>query len=1187
MRIVLRFLLTLLLLPMALPSQGAKRFFNLTASDIEIDSLLPEFHYSVPLPGDYADSVYTVRILYPDYLPFSEADVAAYSKITAKPLPKTPEIMTQIVLDRKQASLEIGFEPMALVDGKSQFIVSFMLEVESTPIKKSRIKRARSTAAADIYASHSRLASGRWVKIRVPSTGVYQLSNTFLSQCGFSNPNRVHIYGYGGNLQNEQILASELAATDDLPEVPTCIVGGRRLFYGRGPVSWSSPTTHARTRNPYSSYGYYFLTETDDSIAPVDSAAFVSQFYPSGNDYHDLYEVDGYAWFQGGRNLYDTRAVQAGDSSVYVLSPFNLANPEAPTQLNLTVSLTAPVATTISVSYNGARIGSMRLSNPDSYSRATLTTSNFTIDNYSQRQDTLVLRVESGGPMRLDYIARTFSGVHAAPQLSAATVSSPEYVYAITNQDHHADGPADMVIIIPTSQRLLAQAQRLADFHTQHDSMRVRIVPADELYNEFSSGTPDANAYRRYMKMLYDRATNEADMPKHLLLFGDGLWDNRMLTSDTRLLNPDDYLLCWESDNSLSEINCYVNDGWIALLDEGEGLHPDTRDKEDIAVGRFPVVSEEEAKTMVDKTISYIENRNAGSWQNTLVFMGDDGNNNLHMRDVNEAAETISGLHPNYLIKKIMWDSYIRESSATGYSYPGATAAIKQQQAQGALIMDYAGHGSQIQISHEAVLRLSDFEEFSNTNYPLWITASCDIVPFDGTAESIGEAALLNDHGGAMAFYGTARTVYASQNKLLNIAFLRRVLSQQNGRPITIGEAQRLAKNDMIDMANGDKTTNKLQYVLLGDPALRLNMPTLTAVVDSIDGVALSSAMPTVRAGQIVSLSGHIEQGGSLASDFNGVVGVTVRDTRELIQCFGQEATTEEPFTYYDRPHTLYNGNDSVSRGLFRTRFAVPMDINYADGTGKVNIYAVNNDYTLEANGSDERFYINGTDSVGNDSIGPNIYCYLNDPSFQDGGDVNTTPYFGARISDSDGINASGTGIGHDLQLTIDGDMNLTFNLNDNFTYDFGTYTSGTTWYNLPELSEGQHVLRFRAWDILNNSTTATLRFRVVAGLQPKLFSVSTTNNPARDNTTFIITHDRAGQQVDVIIDVFDMSGRILWSHEATGVSTSNSYTVSWDLTTSNGSKLQTGVYLYRVRLAAGGSTEASKAKKLVVLSNN
>ncbi len=147
-----------------------------------------------------------------------------------------------------------------------------------------------------------------------------------------------------------------------------------------------------------------------------------------------------------------------------------------------------------------------------------------------------------------------------------------------------------MVIIIPTSQKLLAQAQRLADFHAEHDGLRVRIVPADELYNEFSSGTPDANAYRRYMKMLYDRAETDADMPKSLLLFGGCLWDNRMLTEAGRTLSPDDYLLAFESENSFSHTDSYINDGFFALLDDGEGTNMLQGDKEDIGIGRFPVV---------------------------------------------------------------------------------------------------------------------------------------------------------------------------------------------------------------------------------------------------------------------------------------------------------------------------------------------------------------------------------------------------------------------------------------------------------------------------------------------------------------------------------------------------------------------------------------------------------------------
>ena len=128
-----------------------------------------------------------------------------------------------------------------------------------------------------------------------------------------------------------------------------------------------------------------------------------------------------------------------------------------------------------------------------------------------------------------------------------------------------------MVIIIPTSQKVLAQATRLKELHETNDSMRVRIVPADELYNEFSSGTPDANSYRRYLKMLYDRAETDADMPRYLLLFGDGAWDNRMLTSNWSGTSPDDFLLCYESENSFSETDSYVSDDYYCMLDDGEG----------------------------------------------------------------------------------------------------------------------------------------------------------------------------------------------------------------------------------------------------------------------------------------------------------------------------------------------------------------------------------------------------------------------------------------------------------------------------------------------------------------------------------------------------------------------------------------------------------------------------------------
>ena len=731
--------------------------------------------------------------------------------------------------------------------------------------------------------------------------------------------------------------------------------------------------------------------------------------------------------------------------------------------------------------------------------------------------------------------------------------------------------------------------------------MRVNIVAADQLYNEFSSGTPDANAYRRYLRMLQDRAATEADMPKYLLLFGDCVWDNRMLTADCKRFDPDDYLLVYESENSFSETVCYAGDSWMGILAEGAGSDA-RRELQDVGVGRFPVTTVAEAKIMVDKTINYSKNQNGGAWQNTIMFMGDDGNDNIHMKDVDSVANSVGRDYPNFLIKKVMWDAYTRESSATGNTYPEVSKIIRQQQANGALVMDYGGHGNATLISHESVLGLSDFSESRTSNLPLWVTAACDIMPFDGVTETIGESAVLNEKGGAVAFYGTARSVFTSANKYINHAFMKRVLSLQDGKPIALGEAHRLAQNDVMLGTNRyptptrenpnktspeqDNSENHLQYSLLGDPALSLNLPTAQVVVDEIDGVAVGSGtMPTVKAGSVIKMKGHVAG----VEGFNGVVTATVRDTREEITCKLNNTSgdgAEEAFKYLDRTKTLYHGSDSIRNSSFELTFAVPKDINYADGQGMINLYALNTDKTVRANGSCDQFIVGGSAEAKNDSVGPSIYCYLNSPSFVDGGNVNSTPYFVAEIKDKDGINAAGSGIGHDLQLVIDGDMAKTYTLNNNFSYDFGTYTSGSTFYSIPELEEGPHRLQFRAWDIQNNSSTAVLHFNVVKGLRPQLFNIGVTNNPARTSTTFIISHDRMESNMDVVIELFDAAGRQMWRHAESGVSATGNYTVDWDLSVDGGRPLQTGVYLYRVKVSSEGSSYVSKTKKLIVISN-
>lgn len=1181
---------TLLLSVMA----HAQHFFNLTADEVKIDSVLPCFSYQQALGPHYADSVYEVSIAYPEFMEMSKGDIARYQTITTEVPPTLPNVEQFVSVVRKEGVLNVSFVPVVFRDGKYQKLVSFMLDVKATALGHSRTPSPftfHRSPSSSRYAAHSVLAEGKWAKIRVGETGIYQLTDALIRQAGFSNPSKVRIYGYGGALQDEQLTGDYLSSTDDLKEVPTCVVGGRRLFYAVGPVNWSSNTAMARTRNPYSDYGYYFLTEAEGEPQTVDSATFKASCYPLPNDYHDLYEVDNYAWYHGGRNLYEKEKLTIGSNRDVVLPAVH----NTTVKVDVVLSFNSKFEATIAL--NGTSLGSMVPGSSavdasgnlrDGLAFAALSTWTFDLPADAlnhEGNNTFTLRQTSGGDVRIDYVSLRYESPKPFTDLTSSSLPAPEYVYGITNQDHHADAQADMVIIVPASQKFTDQAERLKSLHETYDNLRVNIVPADELYNEFSSGTPDATAYRRYMKMLYDRAESDADMPRYLLMFGDGAWDNRMLSSDWRSLSPEDFLLCYESENSYSQFYSYVTDDYFCLLDDDEG--DVTRQGIDAAVGRLSARTANEAKIVVDKIYDYRTNAHAGAWQNTLCFMGDDGDNNLHMTDADTVATSVHNLYPDFDIKKIYWDAYTRVSTSTGNRFPEVEDLVRQQMQAGALVMNYSGHGSVYIMSHEQSVKKSYFSERMSLRLPLWVTASCDIMPFDGQQENFGELAMFNDYGGSIAFFGTTRTVYSRYNRLINKAFMRYVLSSPNGKRMSMGEAVRQAKNGFASSGIEMERINRMHYALLGDPALILAAPTLQATVDSINGQLVSaqtgSSICQLKAGSVATVKGHIEGQPS----FNGLVTFIVRDVEEKVSGKQNDASTTYAFTFKDRPNTIYTGRDSVKNGEFAIRFSVPQDISYSDKTGLFLVYAVSSDKTQEAHGRNENFTLSGSVEGVNDGIGPSIYCYLNSDRFNNGGTVNSTPYFYAELSDKDGINVAGSGIGHDLELIIDGDMNKTYNLNEYFQYNFGDYCSGNVGYSLPELTSGEHKLLFRAWDVQNNSSTAELTFMVDARQEPSLQSVICTKNPATTYTQFIVTHDRNGSSMDVELEIFDTSGRKLWGKTESGIPTDNTYTIDWDLTTSSGSRLRTGVYLYRVLISSNGSSQASEAKKLIVLGNN
>lgn len=1172
---------------------SAQGFFNLTAEQVKIDTLLPQFSYVHDLGRNYSDSTYTVSIDYPEFVPMTANDIQRYHSITNDSLPAMPIVHSDICASRKRGQLDLSFVPLVFREGKYQKLVSFKLTIKGSALPRRSKVASKAVAVSSRYASHSVLRSGSWAKIRVKESGVHQISEALVKQAGFSDLSRVKVYGYGGALQPEKLTEDYLISTDDLKEVPTCSVGGKRLFYAQGPVSWS--TNAVRTRNPYSDYGYYFLTESEEEPDIIDSVAFLASFYPASEDYNSLYEVDDYAWFHGGRNLYNSKVLGIGSANAYTL---DAAGSSSSGVVRVAISAYSSTQSSVaSISVNDSVVGTVTVSKSSSdYDKGNSNEKAFSVGNLAST-NTVIITQSSGGDMRLDYIAIRGRDAKPAPTLGSESFPEPEYVYRITNQDLHADSAIDMVIIIPASQKFLDQAERLKALHEQHDSLRVRIVPADEIFNEFSSGTPDATAYRRYMKMLYDRAENDIDMPRYLLLFGDGAWDNRMLSTEWRGYDPDDYLLCFESENSFSQVNCYVSDDYYCLLDDGEVIYSTSYNgKPDVAVGRLTARNAEQAEILVDKIEAYLANKQVGSWKNTVVLMGDDGNENAHMKAADEVAAVVEELQPAMDVKRIMWDAYSRSSSATGFSYPDVEKLVKKYMNNGALVFNYNGHGKENQLSHEDVVSIADFEDNTCSRLPLWVTASCDITPFDAQGENNGEEAMYNKNGGAIAFYGTTRTVYTSSNKTMNKAFTKHLFSKVDGKRVSIGEAVRLAKVEIVSPKNAktdatDYTANKLHYVLLGDPAITLAYPEAGVVIDSINGVDVSTGQQlTLKAGSVVKVSGRVTDNGSLLSDFSGTLTATVYDAQKEVVCRLNNTSKDDgastAFVYNDRQETVFNGSDSVRNGRFAFSFVVPKDISYSEGCGRMIIYAVNKGNDKEVSGETESFILNGSTDFKRDSVGPSIYCYLNSSSFTNGGNVNATPYFFAEINDEDGINASGGGVGHDLQLSIDGEMAKTYVLNDYFSFDFGSYTTGTVGYSLPTLELGTHKLKFRAWDVLNNPSTVELTFNVVEGIAPDLVEIDCTKNPATSSTTFRIVHDRMGSTIDAVVDVFDMSGRKLWSHSETDTPSDNTMTIDWDLTTSDGHRLGTGVYLYRITLSSDGGSGSSKTKKLIVLSN-
>lgn len=762
-------------------------------------------------------------------------------------------------------------------------------------------------------------------------------------------------------------------------------------------------------------------------------------------------------------------------------------------------------------------------------------------------------------------------------------IPSPQLVGEIENQNLHALPQADMIIIAPKAFTL--EANRLADAHRERDKLKVHVVDPQAIYNEFSSGTPDATAYRRFMKMFYDRSTSEADAPKYLLLFGDGSHDNRQLTAPWRSVDMTNFLLTFQSQNSLeagSLGGTYVTDDYFGFLEDNEGADI-TAATMDIGIGRFPVRTPAQAKNAVDKVISYMDNKEFGVWKNTVTILGDDGPpyNNLLMRQANDLADLITKEHPEIIAKKLLFDAHKKDNSNGGFAtYPTIRSGLMQQLKEGTLLVNYTGHGSKDAWSDEKILIQADINQFTYPCLPVWITATCDFTPFDALLTSAGEDVFLNARSGGIALFTTMRVAYAQSNFKMNELLLEYLFMQNDGVYPTLGEAMMLTKRQLGIFHQ------KLNFILIGDPALRLNYPTGGIRLTEINGKPVSDEPVTFSALQKVTIKGNIvDQNGNIDTDFNGEINPSVFDSQVQITTLDNNKSGSK-LTFTDYPNKIFVGNEAVKNGEFEFTFTVPIDISYNGQAGKMSLYAFSPSNGKEAKGSFLNYRVMGTSGEVEDNEGPEIRAlYLNDSTFVDGGQVNSTPLLAVRVWDETGLNITGSSIGHDITLVIDGQSSKTYNLNAYYKTISDSDGEGMIHFPIPELTPGVHTAELKVWDILNNATTVNFSFEVVPGLKPKLYEITASPSPARETVTFYLYHNRPESTVKMNIMVYDMMGRLHWKGEQQGVSGFGTpLTMEWNLQNGNGSRLRPGIYIYRAAISTVDSKEATEAKKLIIL---
>ncbi len=742
----------------------------------------------------------------------------------------------------------------------------------------------------------------------------------------------------------------------------------------------------------------------------------------------------------------------------------------------------------------------------------------------------------------------------------------------VENQNLHSLTNLDYIVIAPDF--LKDEAQRLATYHEQNDNLKSKVISLNQIYNEFSSGSPDITAIRDFVRHLYINSTTNPI--KYVCLFGDASYDYK-----DRIGGNNNIVPTFEAYNSFNLATSFVTDDFYGMMDDNEG-GMQNYEKQDVATGRIPVSDALQAKQVVDKILNYNSTTAFGSWRNQITLVADDidanGEETLEI-NMEKLADTIASKKPIFNLKKIYVDAYQQESSAGGNRYPTVNTAISNQVEKGTLLMDYFGHGGEDGWAAERILEVPDVQNWNNENtLALFVTITCEFSRFDNPLrKTAGEYVLWNAKGGAASLISTTREIYISVGEALN-KFLMEPLLQFNNENYSIAESLMIAKNQF--------STNQRYFIFtLGDPAMHLNVPNPAVKLTKMNDVLLTQQVDTIKALSHIKFDGEVTNlSGTRLNNFNGEFEVTVFDkpvSKTTLDNDNKNITMQ-----FDAIESkIFNGRSKVENGLFTFDFVAPKDLKIAYGKGKISLYAFGT--SEDKSGANFDIIVGGiNENAPEDNTGPTIQLYMNDLNFVDGGNTNESPLFIAVLQDESGINTSLTAVDHDIVAILDNDNANPIVLNDYYQTELNNYKKGKVSYPFRNLTPGLHTITLKAWDTYNNLTETSFTFFVVDDRDLVLSNVLNYPNPFVNYTEFWFNHNKPNEELNVHIQIFTISGKLVKTINETVQSIGNlSRSISWNGLDDFGAKIGKGVYVYKLKVSSlNSNTSSQKTEKLVIL---